>query len=141
MGNTNSIPEAQRRMQRQLQYCQERRTQLQGHLSSLETLAWRRKDEIEQNMEDSTRNFGILKDCLDELEQVESILQHLSTKKSICEKEVARLFDELNALDPESAARAGKHSPETSAEIREFPESGTHIDRILSEVIVSIIDV
>ncbi|RZR75866.1 hypothetical protein BHM03_00000412 [Ensete ventricosum] len=50
MGNTNSIPEAQRTMQRQLQYCQERRTQLQRHISSLEALAWREKDEIERNM-------------------------------------------------------------------------------------------
>ncbi|CAL9060023.1 uncharacterized protein LOC135625339 [Musa acuminata AAA Group] len=128
MGNANSIPEAQRTMQRQLQYCQEMRTQLECQVSSLETLAWRRKDEIERNMADSTRNFGIFKDCLDELEQAESIFQHLSTKKSICEKEVARLSDELNDLDPESAARAGEHSPETSAEIRESPESGFSID-------------
>lgn len=55
--------------------------------------------------------------------------------------QVARLSDELNDLDPESAARAGEHSPETSAEIRESPESGTHIYRILSEVIMSITDV
>ena len=50
MGNANSIPEAQRTMQRQLQYCQEMRTQLECQVSSLETLAWRRKDEIERNM-------------------------------------------------------------------------------------------
>ncbi|KAJ8480414.1 hypothetical protein OPV22_024141 [Ensete ventricosum] len=123
MGNTNSIPEAQRTMQRQLQYCQERRTQLQWHISSLEALAWREKDEIERNMVDSSRNFSIFRDCLDELEQVESVLQHLLTKKSICEKEVARLSNELNASDPEGAARAGKHSPETSAGIRESAES------------------
>ncbi|RWW88531.1 hypothetical protein BHE74_00002593 [Ensete ventricosum] len=101
MGNTNSIPEAQRTMQRQLQYCQERRTQLQWHISSLEALAWREKDEIERNM-----------------------------------VSVARLSNELNASDPEGAARAGKHSPETSAGIRESAESGKHIYRILSEVII-----